>query len=139
MYYKKKCQKKPRKGIVGGIHVFNDCIFFSILVSKSLILFWACCSSSNVNGEDGFEDFLIVCGIPNIWSISCWITLRVKSKHLFKNVRTLSFSETSFWRLTIFSIKFSLDFIDETYLIYIYIFKYFTKENLLDNLLNNMY
>jgi hypothetical protein len=30
-------------------------------------------------------------------------------------------SDTSFWRLTILSIKFSLDLIDETYLIYIYI------------------
>ncbi len=126
MYLKKEknCQKKPRKGIVGGIQVFNVAIRFSILVSRSLILLWACCNSSNVNGDDddGFEDFLIVSGTLNIWSISRWITLWVISKHLFKNVRTLILSDTSFWRLTILSIKFSLDLIDETYLIYIYIY-----------------
>jgi len=63
----KKCQKKPRKGIVGGIHVFNVAIRFSILAIRSFILLWACCNSSNVNGDDdGYEDFLIVSGVPNI-------------------------------------------------------------------------
>jgi hypothetical protein len=85
-----------------------------------------------VNGDDGFEDFLIVSGTSNRWSISRWTTLRVTSKHLFKNVRTFIFSATSFWRLTILSIKFSLDLIDETYLIYNernYFFQIFKKEN----------
>jgi hypothetical protein len=61
----KNCQKKPRKGMVGGIQVFNVAIRFSIIVSRSLILLSASCNSTNVNGDDGFEDFLIVSGTSN--------------------------------------------------------------------------
>jgi hypothetical protein len=66
----KNCQKKPRKGIVGGIHVFNVASRFSILESKSLTLLCACCNSSNVNGDDEFVDFFVISDIPKIRSIS---------------------------------------------------------------------
>ena len=111
-----KCQKKPRNGMVGGIHVFSAAKRFSILVSRSLILLCACCSSSKVKGDGAVDDFLRVFGRPTIWSISCWMTLWVISKHLFKKVKTFIWSATSFCWLTMFSMNCSLDLIEETYL-----------------------